>query len=70
MRLDAYLNARGITPAAFARKLKVSRQSVHGYLDGSEPLMKMARKIEKVTDGEVTLYDWPIKKEEVKLDEI
>lgn len=75
MKLSDYLATPGaITVSALARKLKVSRQAVYNMTEGATPTLKRAAQIEKLTDGNVTLYDWfgiePKEKAEETLDSL
>jgi hypothetical protein len=43
----------------FAKELKVSVHEVYKWRDGYRtPRMKMLHKIERLSNGDITLYDW------------
>ena len=58
MKLQKWLDTTGTSVTAFAKQVKLSRQIVHGYLDGKLPTIPTAMRIEKATEGEVNLYSW------------
>ena len=58
MELRAYLDQENITPAAFARTIKVSVQAVHRYLSNDRfPRQEILKAITEVTQGKVTAND-------------
>lgn len=67
MDLQEYLNAKeNRSMVKVATLLGVSRQMVYNYASGAnEPSLKIARRIQEVTKGQVTLDDWPVRKKSV-----
>lgn len=69
MRLDEYLTAEGLSQTAMADRLGVSPSLVTAWLKHLEgcgreegarrPGFPMAQRIRALTDGAVTLDDWP-----------
>ncbi len=58
MRLSEYLHEPGAA-AVFARRLGVAVQNVYRWRDGAcRPRPKMMRRIERETEGAVTLQDF------------
>lgn len=58
MTLKDYLHKKNISMQSFAKKVKISRQMVHNYTNGKYPSLKVAWRIEQITEGQVTMYDW------------
>lgn len=55
MTLSEYLQLHGLSPAAFGRKIKVTKMAVYRYLDGSRvPKRDVMARIKRVTKDEVT----------------
>jgi DNA-binding transcriptional regulator YdaS (Cro superfamily) len=57
MDLKTYLKHKNITPEMFSRIIKVARSTVYNWIDGVRPHPRVAKKIEKVTHGEVQMKD-------------
>lgn len=59
MNLRLFLDETKITPAAFARSIYVSAQTVHRYLDGIRiPRPEILERITKATNGAVQPNDF------------
>lgn len=59
MRLSLWLAAKGISVSDFAAKIKVSRQSLYRYMDGSRyPEQSVRAAIFVATNGDVTSNDF------------
>lgn len=59
MKLRPYLDEQNITPADFARMIKVEPASVHRYLTGERiPRMEILGRIIQVTRGAVQANDF------------
>lgn len=59
MKLSSYLEQQKLTPAAFGKKIRVSRQAVDRYIAGQRiPQPKVMKRIAAVTDGVVTPNDF------------
>lgn len=59
MNLDTYLLQHRISPAEFARRIKVGRMAVHRYLRGERfPRPDVLARIHYVTAGQVTANDF------------
>jgi plasmid maintenance system antidote protein VapI len=57
MKLKDYLDDLGIPIATFARKLNVSRNTLHNIIKGQDIRLSIALKIEELTKGQVTCHD-------------
>lgn len=58
MHLQQYLFKKKINQEDFARSLGVTRKTLYLILNGKmDPRLSTVRKIEKLTDGEVTAND-------------
>ena len=57
MELKTYLQLKGLTPNMFSRMLRVARSTVYNWIDGVRPHPRVAKKIEKITQGEVKMKD-------------
>lgn len=59
MKLKAYLEEKKIAPSAFAQKIGTSKAYV-SFLSRKErtPSLRLAVRIEDLTDGAVTVRDW------------
>lgn len=57
MKLKDYLNEERIHPAYFAVTNGISITSIYRYLKGERPQFSTACKIEKVTNGKVTVEE-------------
>lgn len=58
MQLRTYLKEYNIKTSEFARRLGVTRATVWNWMAGEEfPNPRNMYKVEKVTDGEVTIID-------------
>lgn len=59
MTLSEYLTQNQIKPAAFARQIGTSRQSIHRWTVGlSRPRAQEMRRIAEATGGKVTANDF------------
>lgn len=58
MKLETYLKKNGIRPGQFAKKAGMSAMAVSRYLRGRRPSFSGLVKIEKATDGQVTMKDF------------
>ncbi len=59
MRLNEYLRSMCITQRGFAKKVDTTAVHLGNLLKGkSYPSLQLAVRIEKASDGKVTLYDW------------
>lgn len=59
MTLSEYLKQHQIKPAAFARQIQTSRQSVHRWTAGlARPRANDMRRIAEATGGKVTANDF------------
>ncbi len=55
MRLKEYLDNLGIAQSKFARKLGISKSTIHNIIEGKvEPVLATAIGIEDLTQGAVT----------------
>lgn len=67
MKLNEYLTEMGIPIAGFARRVGVSMMTIRRILEGAEPKVSVALKIEELTKGQVTCHDLvSIKKRKTK----
>lgn len=57
MKLEDYLDKYIISPVSFAEECKISKSSVYSYINGNKPHKRTALKIQKHTNGEVTVKD-------------
>ncbi len=57
MKLKEYLEESGITAAKLAKRLDVPPNLIYNILDGREPKVGLAVKIQKYTKGQVTCED-------------
>ncbi len=58
-KLEKYLKHNCITQTGFAKKINTSTNNLNLIVKGkSNPSLKLAYEIEKVTGGLITLYDW------------
>jgi transcriptional regulator with XRE-family HTH domain len=59
MNLRPYLDENGISPAEFARRIRVELASVHRYLNGERiPRLDILERIVHATDGAVQANDF------------
>lgn len=59
MNLRPYLDENGISPAAFAREIRVEPASVHRYLTGERiPRLEILERIIQATNGAVQANDF------------
>jgi predicted transcriptional regulator len=60
MQLGDHLKRKGITPKAFAKRVKKNPRTVYRWLDGTRPPTRVQtlKEIEEATDGDVTIADW------------
>lgn len=66
MRLKQYLDANGISQAAFARMIGTSQVTVSRYIKGQRfPHPTTIAKIFKATKGKVSVRDWYEQAQEV-----
>lgn len=67
-KLEKYLKHRTISQRGFAKKIGTTPNNLSSLIRGkSNPSLRLAYKIEKMTGGLVTLYDW-LSKEDKKDD--
>ena len=58
MLLKEYLEKNYLTKSGFAKKLGVTSSTIHNFIAGrSYPTAKLAQRIVKLTNGEVTFED-------------
>jgi len=57
MRLREYLDSMGIPVTRFAKRVKVSPQTIHNLFKGREITLKSALNICEATKGEVTIQE-------------
>ena len=57
MKLKDYFIKSRVTPTEFAENHDISVTSIYKYLRGKKPRFETARKIEKWTNGQVTVED-------------
>jgi transcriptional regulator with XRE-family HTH domain len=58
MDLREYLESRRLTQAEFARMVRITPVTLSYYLFGRrKPLLEIAMRIEKATNGKVTMQD-------------
>lgn len=58
-KLKAYMERNNLSAVDFARKIRKPAPSLYAWMRGAAtPALKTAIKIEKATNGEVTVYDW------------
>lgn len=57
MKLKKYFDTTGITISFFANKIGVDRKTIHNALNGNPISLTVALKIEKGTEGKVTIED-------------
>ena len=58
-KLEKYLKHRGISQRYFAKKISTTPNNLNSLIKGkSSPSLRLAYKIELMTGGLVTLYDW------------
>ncbi len=67
MKLQEYLEEAGVSISRFAEKVGISRQLVHKWLRGKEPLLRYALIVEDLTDGKVDCRSWGKPSEEQNL---
>ena len=61
MDLKAYLNKKGMTQLAFAKSIGISPAELNRFIKGKRtPTLKLAKKIERITQGQVTTDDYYI----------
>lgn len=59
MLLEDYMREQGLTMASAANRLGVARQQIRQFLkEGRIPSLPTALRIERLSDGAVTVYDW------------
>lgn len=59
MRLSEYLDYYGIRREFFAKRIGVCRLTIDKYVRGiTRPKLEIIFKIQEVTEGKVTPYDW------------
>jgi predicted transcriptional regulator len=54
MTLREYLDKNAMSPLDFSRLVKISNTAIYKYLKGRKPQRRLAFKIEKATNGEVS----------------
>lgn len=57
MKLQDYIDSYGIKKTVLARILKVHRGTIYRICSGNTPNLRLAKKIQTVTRGEVTVQD-------------
>lgn len=57
MKLKEYFEKNHIDPVAFAVQAGISVTSIYRYMRGTKPTVRLATKIEQLTEGKVTLKD-------------
>ena len=57
MKLQEYIDAYGIKKTALARILKINRGTVHRICVGNTCSIQLAKRIENITRGEVTVSE-------------
>ena len=57
MDLKTYLKIKNLSPAIFSKMISVSRSTVYNWIHGMRSHKKVAKKVERVTKGEVKLED-------------
>lgn len=58
MKLSAYIEANGLTPTSFAKKVGVPASTIFRILNGDRKCgLSVAEKISEATNGMVTLAD-------------
>jgi transcriptional regulator with XRE-family HTH domain len=58
-KLYKYLDDNGLKQTFFAKKLKITLSAVNMLALGkSAPSLDLAYRIEELTNGQVTVYDW------------
>jgi len=57
MKLSKYFEETGIPIVRFARRIKVSPATIHNAINGKNISLQVALKIEKGTEGKVTIHD-------------
>ena len=62
MKLKDYLLHTPMRIVHCAKKLGISKTHLHSILKGGKPSDYLKRKIEIMTDGQVSFKDWPEKK--------
>ena len=60
MELKAYLTSEGLTPSAFAERIKTSRQNVSRWCAGVMPRRRDIIRILSATGGKVTPTDFAL----------
>jgi len=58
MKLKNWLYKNKVTKVEFAEKVEVCRDTIYRWLNGTVPSRYAAKRIERVTKGEVTLKEW------------
>lgn len=59
MRLTDYLATHEITQQAFAERVGCTQGRISQLIAGALPSFELARTIAAVSDGEVSMQDWP-----------
>lgn len=57
MKLNDYFFKKRITAVEFANQHKISKTAIYRFIKGGRPSFTMCRKIEQITEGEVTVED-------------
>lgn len=58
MKIEEYLSKYGMTKSGFAKRLGITPSNLHKIIAGSSyPTAKLAQRIVKLTNGEVTFED-------------
>ncbi len=57
-KLKQYLESEGLKQQEFAAKVGVNPSTICRLLDGAEPRVTLAVRIEKATKGKVRCEDW------------
>lgn len=57
MDLKTYLKIKNISPSIFCKMVSVSRSTVYNWIHGMRSHFKAAKKVERITKGEVKLED-------------